>query len=113
VCIELAEQIARKHPKSDFAIKFDGTALQAEGITRNKRVPAFALRGETLADALTHLARAANPEPAVLDLTSDRQKLVWVIAPDPADAKRTVVLFTTRRAAAKKLYPLAAPFVKP
>jgi hypothetical protein len=111
VCQQLAKQMSAEHPKLKFEIKLAGQDLQAEGITRNARIRPFELEKQTLSDALTYIVKVANPVPLVMDLTSDQQKLVWVVAADPDDRTREFVLLTSRAAAEKK-YVLKEPFVK-
>lgn len=107
----LETHIGKRHPKSGFRIEIIGKDLELEGITRNKRVKAIDAKGASVADLLTRLTREANPSAGVEDLTSDKQKLVWVVADDRDE--EAVVLITTRKAALAKKYRLRAPFINP
>jgi hypothetical protein len=53
----------------------------------------------------------ANPVTTVKDPSETDQKLVWLIAPDPNEAGKEVVLITTRTAALVNKYTLPAQFV--
>ena len=61
-------------------------------------------------EILTALVQRANPT-ATDDPTSDDQKLVWVMAPDPANPDQSVILITTRKAAGANSYKLPAVFL--
>ena len=54
----------------------------------------------------------ANPVTTVKSPSEQDQKLLWVVAPDPDDASRSVVLVTTRQVAARQ-YTLPSVFQSP
>lgn len=82
-----------------FKVKIMGTHLQLEGITQNQRINDFDMQGAKLADVLTSMVRKANPITTVKDPSEVDQKLIWVVAPDPADASKKIILITTRKSA--------------
>lgn len=96
----VATQVQAKHP--EFAIEVLGQDLQAEGITRNQTLRDLKYKDVPAAEVLTSLVMQANPAPVLGSPADPRQKLIWVVATDPADAKRSVVYLTTRAAAAKR-----------
>ena len=98
---------AKGGPK-ELALKIIGIDLQMDGITRNMTIRDFNQEG-TIAEVLTALVLKGNPE-AGKPAHDPRQKLLWVIGPDPDNPERQTILITTRAAAAKKKYTLPAEF---
>lgn len=94
----------------DFEIKVIGPDLKDNGNTRNVTIPDFKQEDKTVAEVLTALVRKANLDTTVKDPSELKQTLVWVIGPDPDDAKRNIILITTRAAAEKKKYNLPDVF---
>lgn len=78
-------------------VELDGRSLQMEGITKNQRVRLSDASGKTVADLLTAIVVAANPDRRARDPASKSQMLVWVKAADGKSIK-----ITTRRAATKQ-----------
>ena len=94
----------------DFEIRLMGGDLREEGITQNQRISNFEMNDQPLADVLTGLVVAANPDKASESPADERQKLLWVAVPDPDDKTRTVILITTRKAALRNSHPLPEVF---
>ena len=90
----------------DFQIKNIGDDLKLDGITRNQSIRDFKQEGKSVAEILTALVRKANPVTTVKDPSEVDQKLLWVIAPDPDDVKKNIILITTRQMADNKKYTL-------
>jgi hypothetical protein len=95
----------------EFEIKIIGPDLEKDGITRNQTVRDFDQKDKPVSDILTALVMKANPITTVKDPSEADQKLIWVIAADPDNAARKIILITTRAAAAANKYTLPAPFV--
>jgi eukaryotic-like serine/threonine-protein kinase len=95
----------------DFDIKLIGKDLEAGSITRNQSVRDFKEENKTVAEILTALCRKANPITTVKDPSEADQKLIWVVGSDPDNAGKSIILITTRAAAAANKYTLPAPFV--
>ena len=70
----------------------------------------FEMNDQPLADVLTGLVVAANPDKASESPADERQKLLWVAVPDPDDETKTVILITTRKAALRNSHPLPEVF---
>ena len=94
----------------DFQIKIIGDDLKLDGITRNQSIRDFKQEEKTVAEILTALVRKANPVTTVKDPSEADQKLLWVVGPDPDDAKKSIILITTRQMAEKKKYTLPDVF---
>ncbi|MDX1948201.1 MAG: hypothetical protein SFU86_22615, partial [Pirellulaceae bacterium] len=94
--------------KFDFAIKIIGPDLEKDGITRNMSVRDFKQTDATVADILTALVMKTSTAKGP---SEPDHKLVWVIAADPENPTKQIILITTRAAAALKKYVLPAPFV--
>ena len=110
---DLAEDVKTNLTKGssvDFAIKIIGPDLQLDGITRNQSIRDFAQDNQSVADILTALCRKANPDPSAKQASDLTQKLIWVIAADPDNKDKQIVLITTRAAAEKKKFTLPAVF---
>ena len=92
-----------------FDIKLIGKDMEKDGITRNQTITDFKQEDKSVAEVLTAMVMKAN-SPAVPDPSLPGQKLIWVVAPDPDQPDRKVVLITTRSAAEREKYQLPAPF---
>jgi hypothetical protein len=92
-----------------WAIRILGADLEKNGITRNQQIRDFDQTDKTIAEILTAMVQRANPK-AVTGPRDVNQQLVWVIGPDPDQPGRTILLITTRDAAAEKQYPVPAVF---
>jgi eukaryotic-like serine/threonine-protein kinase len=82
-----------------FKVKIMGTHLQLEGITQNQRINDFDAKDIKVADILTSMVSKANPITTVKDPSEIDQKLIWVVAPDPSDESKNIILITTRTSA--------------
>ncbi len=89
-----------------------GGDLEKAGITQNQQIRNFQMRSRPLRDALTELARQANPDKSVTALTDPKQSLVWAVDPT-ASADSPTILITTRTAAEAKKLPLPKEFITP
>ncbi len=109
---DLATDIRETYPRLPFSfdIQIVGTDLQLNGITRNQQIAQFTADNQTIAEVLTAIVMRANPITTVSEPSETDQKLVWVLAPDPTDPKKRIVLITTRDAAQRKGYNLPATF---
>jgi serine/threonine protein kinase len=94
----------------EFKIKLMGPDLKMDGITQNQRIADFKMANAPLGEILTGLARKANPDPSAKDASDPAQKLVWLIGPDPTDANKKIILFTTRQAAERDKLTLPPAF---
>ncbi len=94
-----------------FAIKILGGDLQLNGITQNQQIVNFRQEDKTLSEILTAIVMKANPITTVKKPSEMDQKLIWVVAPDPANADQRIILITTRDAAESRKYELPKPFV--
>ena len=94
----------------DFKIKIIGEHLQLDGITRNQTVRNFNQADKSIGEILTAIVMKANPVTTVKEPSETDQKLLWVIADDPAEAGKKIVLITTRQMAEKNKYTLPATF---
>ncbi|MGV3484282.1 MAG: hypothetical protein ACO1RT_07680 [Planctomycetaceae bacterium] len=88
-----------------------GGDLEKMGITQNQQIRDFQMKDKPLREALTELARQANPDKSVTSLTDPKQSLVWVVDPS-ADPKMPTILITTRIAAEAKQIPLPKEFAQ-
>jgi len=86
----------------EFEIRIIGDDLKLDGITRNQQIRDFRQEDKTVAEVLTALVRKANPVTTVKTPDEKDQKLLWVIAPDPADPNRKIILVTVRQIAEAK-----------
>jgi serine/threonine-protein kinase len=82
-----------------FTIKILGDDLRLAGITRNQAIRDFKAVDKPFGELLTGLVMKANPDPTVTDPSQPKQKLLWVLGPDPAAPDNTIILLTTRTAA--------------
>ena len=73
----------------EFKVTIMGPHLQTEGITKNQRINDFDMT-DSLSAVLASMVQIAD------------KRLVWVIAPDPADPSKKIILITTRKAAEGK-----------
>ena len=89
-----------------------GNDLSKEGITQNQRPSDFVLEQKPLSDILTEIMVKANPDKNITGPDDARCKMVWVIADDPDDPNRRIILITTRAAAEANSYVLPEAFVK-
>ena len=95
----------------EFKIKIMGDHLQLDGITRNQTIRNFEQTDKSVAEILTALVLKANPITTVQAPSEPDQKLVWVIADDPSEAGKSMVLITTRQMVEKNKYKLPAVFL--
>ncbi len=107
-----AQEVAKGSPfgkggEKEFTIKVLGDDLMGDGITRNQTVRDFKKEG-TLGEILTEIVVTANSRKPPDD---PDQKLIWVIAADPENPAKQLVLITTKAAAAKKKYNVPAVFL--
>ena len=96
-----------------FNIQIAGSDLQKEGITQNQRPSALDMRDQSLADILTKVMVAANPNRNISGPADPECKLVWVVVDDESNPGQKLVLITTRAAAAEKGYTLPTSFNQP
>jgi hypothetical protein len=94
----------------EFKILIMGDDLKIDGITKNQSIRDFNMQDASVADILTAMVRKANPVTTVKDPSEKDQKLLWVVAPDPANASNRIVLITTRQAAENAMYTLPELF---
>jgi hypothetical protein len=111
----IGEQAADGLPPGTQPLRFelDGAAFERGGITRNQQIRDFRVENQPARAALTELARRGNPEAGVTDLTSDGQKLLWVVMDDPQRPGQSMVSLTSREAALQKQIPLPKEFAAP
>ena len=96
----------------DFEIRMVGRDLELEGITRNQRLRKLEGKELPVAELLTEVAKQMNPLGNRVELSEDRQKVVWTVGVDPRDPdRRKLILITTRRAAEQRGYRLPAVFL--
>lgn len=94
----------------DFKIKIIGEHLQLDGITRNQTVRNFNQADKSISEILTAIVMKANPVTTVKEPSEADQKLLWVIADDPAEPGKKIVLITTRQMSEKNKYTLPSVF---
>jgi hypothetical protein len=97
----------------EFKIRIMGDHLQLDGITRNQTVRDFNLADKPVGEILTAVVMKANPIKTVKLPSEMNQQLIWVIADNPDDAGKKIVLITTRQMAEKNKYELPAVFRAP
>jgi hypothetical protein len=101
--LELEQSVAAADPKAKgFGIHILGIDLQLEGITKNQRITGLKREDATVADILTALVVAANPDRRATGPDDPRQKLVWVVGPHPQQPDTAAILITTRKGAQGK-----------
>jgi hypothetical protein len=94
----------------DFEIRLMGSDLSKEGITQNQRPSDFNLQQEPLSAILTEIMIRANPDKNITGPDDPACKMVWVVADDPDQPARKIIMITTRTAASEKSYDLPAAF---
>lgn len=109
---QLQKQVSEGAAEVEPTIVILGKDLEISGITRNQILKDMRWKDQSLSDVLNDVVRKANPATDAKDLADERQQLVWVIGPNPAQPKREVILITTRRAAKDRELELRPPFVK-
>jgi eukaryotic-like serine/threonine-protein kinase len=92
-----------------FGIRILGGDLEKSGITRNQQIRDFEQSDKPLGEILTAMMLKANPKAATGPQDPDQQ-LVWLVGADPESPTRTLVLITTRDAAAQRNDTLPAIF---
>lgn len=97
----------------EFKIRIMGDHLQLDGITRNQTVRDFNLADKTVGEILTAVVMKANPIKTVNSPSQKNQQLIWVIADNPDDPGKKIVLITTRQMAEKNKYELPTVFRMP
>lgn len=95
-----AEQIRKDDP--EFAIEILADDLKQEGITRNVAIRNLKLEDKSVAEVLTAIVIKANSSSAVKSPDDPQLRLIWILGSDPKNAKRRIVLVTTRAAAKKR-----------
>ena len=93
-----------------FNIQIAGTDLQKDGITQNQRPGALRIVDKSLSEILTQVMVSANPNREISGAADPNCKLVWVTAKDE-ESGESIVLITTRSAAAQKSLQLPDAFV--
>jgi hypothetical protein len=78
----------------------DGDAFSIAGITRNQQLRDFKMENRPVREALTEVAKRGNTITTVTDTRQAEQKLIWAVAPDPMAPGQSMILLTTREAAA-------------
>ena len=94
----------------EFTIRLSGDDLQQEGITQNQRPGDISMESRPLSEVLTAIMFQANPDKDAESPADPRCKLIWVVADDPAQPDRQIVLITTRAAADSKNLQLPEAF---
>ncbi len=94
----------------DFEIRLRGGDLSKEGITQNQRPGDFEIHQRPLSEILTQIMVKANPKKDITGPSDIDCKLVWVVAEDPDDPSRKIIMITTRSAAAENSWPLPPAF---
>jgi hypothetical protein len=99
---ELEEMVSDEHRSLpfEFRVKIMGGDLELDGITKNQRINDFNRENESLAQILTAMVLAADSKGA--DPAVEKQRLLWVTAPDPDNPSNKIVLITTRKVATEK-----------
>lgn len=112
VMAQLQTSVTGRYPDLPFpfAIKLMGNDLREEGITQNQRISNFSMTDKPLSEILTGLVVTANPDKASTSPADEKQKLLWLVAPDPADESRQIIRITTRKAAVRGSLSLPEPF---
>ncbi len=93
-----------------FEIRMMGSDLGKDGITQNQRPNDFEVKQKPLSDILTEIMVQANPDRSISGPSDPKCKLIWVIADDPNEPGRRIILVTTRKAAEENSYDLPAAF---
>ncbi|MFO1065792.1 MAG: hypothetical protein U0892_18170 [Pirellulales bacterium] len=108
----IGEQAMEGLPAGSAKVRFelDGPAFQRGGITRNQQIRDFKIDNLPVRAALTELAKRGNPEPGITDLTSDGQKLLWLLMDDPSGNGEKILSLTSRDAATEKKLKLPPEF---
>ena len=109
----LEQEIRAEYPELpfEFEIRLLGNDLSKEGITQNQRPGNFEIKHQPLRAILTEIMVRANPNKNITGADDLNCMLVWVVAADPDDASRQIILVTTRSAAAEKSYQLPQAFI--
>ena len=84
------------------SVRIVGSDLQKMGITQNQQVRDFSKSNVSLRSVLTDLVVKANPDKSATGPRDPKQALIWVVAEDPENPGKQVILVTTRQAAEKK-----------
>jgi serine/threonine protein kinase len=107
----IRDEFARSLPKgvAPPAINIIGGDLEKMGITQNQQIRDFKMEDKPLREALTELARQANPDKTVTALTEQKQSLIWVVDRTAPPTSPTI-LITTRQAAEVKKTELPPEF---
>lgn len=94
----------------DFEIRLIGADLAKEGITQNQRPSDIEMKQQPFSRILTEIMVKANPDKNITGASDPNCKMVWVLAPDPVDMDRKIIMITTRAAAREKGYELPQDF---
>ena len=95
----------------EFEIRLMGSDLSKQGITQNQRPSDFDLKQTPLGDILTEIMVRANPDKNISGPDDPNCKMVWVVADDPDQPGRKIIMITTRVAATEKSYELPPAFI--
>lgn len=108
--VAIRDEFIRALPEGSTppAITIIGGDLEKLGITQNQQIRNFKLQDKPLRDALSELARQANPDKSVTSLTDEKQALVWVV---DSSASTPTIQISTRPAAIAKNLKLSKEFV--
>ena len=110
----IGEQANEKLPSGTKPLRFelDGAGFQRSGITRNQQIkPNFQVQDQTVRQALILLSKKGNPVQPNDDLTTEDQKLLWVLI-DGDKPDKALISLTSREAAVAAGYKLPAEYVK-
>ena len=88
----------------------DGDAFEAGGITRNQQLRDFKHDNKSVRSALTQVAIMGNTTPGA-ELSSPDQKLIWVVADDPASPGKKRIVLMTKTAANAANIPIPKEFL--
>lgn len=111
----IATEVNEQYPGMPFKfrIEMQGNDLVKEGITQNQRPGDFTAENEPLSQILTQIMFRANPDKSAPGPNDPRCKLVWIIAPDPANPGQNMIQVTTRAAAVERSLALPPDFQEP
>lgn len=94
----------------DISLQIQGEDLKREGFTKNQRIRGVKVKEATVAEVLTAVVIAANPDSSVTDPKDPRLKLVWGVAAAAENPQMQWIVITTRAGAAKRKLKLPGVF---